>query len=50
MAEAAKGNRWRWEQIDLENALLHVRRMKNGKSGDAPTDRSGTAGLSSVTA
>ena len=31
----------RWDQIDLEHALLHVRKLKNG-SPPAPIDRQGT--------
>jgi hypothetical protein len=53
--EAAKGNRQghrglcgrlvdlRWEQADLENALLHVR-------GDASIDRTGATGSSAAAA
>jgi integrase len=29
----------RWEQVDLQNAILHVRRVKQGHSGHASPDR-----------
>jgi integrase len=29
----------RWEQVDLEHAILHVRRVKPGDFGYAPLDR-----------
>ena len=30
-----------WDQVDLENALLHVRRTQERQSCDAPIDRQG---------
>ena len=47
LIEALKGNRWghrdatelvdlHWDQVDLEHALLHVRRVKNGSPATHP--------------
>ena len=40
----------RWDQVDLENALLHVRRTQEWQSGDASTDRARITGSAAATA
>ena len=37
----------RWEQVDLENGILHVRKSQSGHSGNASFDRSRAAGAPS---